>query len=162
MDIHVRYGLIASMMKTMPIIEGRIGRVMNEKFLKIVEEECGKLTRLQLLTLFCLIHKECCHQEKISMKQIATSLRVSAQQATRLVDGLIKEGFAQRYQDPENRRLVLIRPTNEGIEYARSLKEKAIPLMEDAFGDLTDEQLEKLNECFNTINEILNDEKKKG
>lgn len=159
MDMHERYQLIASMMKTMPVIEGRIGRVMNEKFLKIVEEECGKLTRMQLLTLFWLIHRQCCRQEKISMKEIAGNLRVSAQQATRLVDGLIQAGLASRYQDPENRRLVLIRPTDEGIEYARSLKSKAIPLMEDVFGDLTGEQLQKLNECFNTINEILNHEK---
>ena len=71
MEMNERYRLIGSIMRTMPVIEGRIGRVMNEKFSRIVEEECGNLTRLQLLTLFLLIHKESVHGEKMSMTRIA-------------------------------------------------------------------------------------------
>lgn len=160
MEMRERYRLIGSIMKTMPVIEGRIGRVMNEKFSRIAEEECDKLTRLQLLTLFLIIHKESIHQEKMSMTRIAKNLRVSAQQATRLVDGLIKAGVAERYQEPENRRLVLIRPTKEGRAYMRELKAKALPLLGEAFNNISDEQLQKLNECFNTIYEILNTDPK--
>ena len=162
MEMNERYRLIGSIMRTMPVIEGRIGRVMNEKFSRIVEEECGNLTRLQLLTLFLLIHKESVHGEKMSMTRIAENLRVSAQQATRLVDGLIKSGFAMRYQEPENRRLVLIRPTKEGRAYMQELKVKALPLLEDAFNNISDDELQMLNEGFNTIYEILNTERKDG
>ncbi len=159
MEMSERYCMIGSIMKTMPVIEGRIGRVMNGKLSEIVEEECGKLTRLQLLTLFLLIHKESVHQEKMSMTRIAENLSVSAQQATRLVDGLIKAGLAQRYQEPENRRVVLIRSTQQGREYMQKIKAKALPLLEDAFSTITDEQLQQLNECFNTIYDILNTKK---
>lgn len=162
MELNERYQTISAMMRAMPVIEGRIGRVMNEKFAKIVEEESGKLTRLQLLTLFLLIHKENVCQEKMSMTRIAESLRVSAQQATRLVDGLIKAGYAKRYQAPENRRLVLIRPTTAGVDYMHSLKARALPLLGEAFDGITDEQLKQLNECFNTIYEILNTNQRKG
>ena len=162
MEANKRYCLIGSIMRTMPVIEGRIGRVMNEKFSMIVEEECGKLTRLQLLTLFLLIHKECLYHERMSMSRIAEALHVSAQQATRLVDGLIKAGLAKRYQEPKNRRLVLISPTKEGVDYMENLKTKALPLLGEAFDDISDEQLMKLNECFCTINEILNTDKKEG
>lgn len=159
MEKDERYRMIGAIMHTLPVIEGRIGRVMNEKLIRIVDEQSDRLTRLQLLTLFLLIHREHACKKQTNMTVLAAAMHVSAQQATRLVDGLIKNHLAERYQDSENRRLVLIRATKEGYEYMETMKTKALPAVDEAFSSFSDEQLRTLYECFNTINDIFNSKK---
>lgn len=161
MEDEKRYKMIGTIMHTLPVIEGRIGRVMNDRLVRIVDEECDRLTRMQVMALFLLIHREHVTNEPTNMTILSECLHVSAQQATRLVDGLIKNGFAERYQDPANRRMVLVRPTAEGYAYLNQMKQLALPVLDTAFSDINDEQLKRLYECFSAIYEILS-EKKKG
>lgn len=162
MEKDERYQMIGAIMHTLPVIEGRIGRVMNERLVRLVDEQNDRLTRLQLLALFLLIHREEMDRAPTNMTLLATAMHVSAQQATRLVDGLIKNNLAERYQDPDNRRLVLIRATKEGHAYMDMMKLRALPAVDEAFACFDDAQLTKLYECFNTINEIFNSSKKEG
>ncbi len=63
---------------------------------------------------------------RVTMRGIAAAIGVSPGTATRVVDNLVRDGLAQRVEDPADRRRVCIRPTKGG--------EKKIAQLEECYG----------------------------
>ena len=50
------------------------------------------------------------------MGELSRALEVPLSTATRLIDGLVESGYAERVPDPEDRRVVRVKLTPEGQE----------------------------------------------
>ena len=72
----------------------------------------------QLKTLMALAS-----QEGMNVSAVAETLRVGKPAASILVDRLVQLGFAQRTEDPEDRRRTLVAPTLSGRELVERLRQ---------------------------------------
>jgi DNA-binding MarR family transcriptional regulator len=72
----------------------------------------------QLKTLMALAS-----QEGMNVSAVAETLRVGKPAASILVDRLVQLGYAQRTEDPEDRRRTLVTPTAHGRELVERLRQ---------------------------------------
>lgn len=76
----------------------------------------GKITMPQFLVLDFL-HKN----GEISMKPLSVSMKVSTAAMTGLVERLVRDGYAVRGYDPQDRRIVKVDLTSKGKELVRKV-----------------------------------------
>lgn len=81
------------------------------------ECRCCGLTLGQGLALLTLKPGKC-----VPMRKVAEELGVSAGTATRVVDNLVRDGLAQRGNDPADRRRVCGKPTAKGEAMIRRIE----------------------------------------
>lgn len=62
-------------------------------------------------------------QPDMNVSSLAETLSVSKPTASILVDQLVHQGFAQRTEDPEDRRRTLVAPTQAGSDLAAHLRQ---------------------------------------
>ena len=78
---------------------------------------------------------------RICMGDIVGMLEISPSSATDLVNYLEREGYVKRVPDAENRRSILVIPTEKGEEWVISTEEKIYGFLESGLSRLTpDEQ----------------------
>lgn len=70
---------------------------------------------------------------------------------TRLVDKLIKKGWAERRICPQNRRKVEISITNDGLKLLKELDPITDENNKNTLSNLSDEQLHELNHLLDTL-----------
>ena len=90
-----------------------------------------------------------------TMTELARQLKVPKQQATKLVDRLSENQFVERVHNQEDRRVTWIRLTPKAVSYLDEyyLKNRVfIQMLEE---QLTEEELQRLNEAARVLNEIL-------
>ena len=76
------------------------------------------LTMPQLKVLFLVAGGS-----SVRMTQVARSLAMTFSTATGIVDRLVAQGLVRREQDPRDRRLVLVHPSEEGARVVEGLLE---------------------------------------
>jgi DNA-binding MarR family transcriptional regulator len=90
-------------------------------------------------------------EEEIRMRELARKLGGSFSNATVLVDRLVERGLVERLDDPEDRRVVLVRVTEEGQhlieQLATSWQALSAPLLEN----LAPEDLATVSEAFRVL-----------
>ena len=79
----------------------------------------------------------------------------SREQATRVIAPLVEEGSAERFYDEANRKLVFVRLTPKGKALIRKEKKYVREQLEQRFGHLSSEELERFLECVSEIKTIL-------
>ncbi|WP_459128775.1 MarR family transcriptional regulator [Guggenheimella bovis] len=76
---------------------------------------------------------------QMNMTQLAQGVGVSNQQLTKIVDVLVQKGMIQRSYNPNNRRVVLVHLTDEGVNYITRMTERIIEVVKSR-GINTDER----------------------
>jgi MarR family transcriptional regulator, organic hydroperoxide resistance regulator len=76
------------------------------------------LTIAQLKSLFFIVDKE-----KTSFKKLAEALRVTPPNITGIIDRLVEQGLVSRTENPEDRRIMLLQPTQKAQNLLNTLKE---------------------------------------
>ncbi len=61
--------------------------------------------------------------ESISMNDLSLKMKLAGSTMTRTVDPLVKKGLVDRQPDPEDRRVVLVRLTETGMQAKQQLQE---------------------------------------
>lgn len=64
-----------------------------------------------------------------SMKQLAERLRIDPSSATRAVQRLVADGFAERYDAPEDGRIVMVKISSEGRRRHGAVDERRVAAM---------------------------------
>jgi DNA-binding MarR family transcriptional regulator len=97
-------------------------------------------------------------RESWRMGELAAALRVDPSAVTRAVLPLERRGFAERAQDPSDRRCVLVRATPAGRARHELARSRGLELWEEALQEFTDEELmqfagfmERLTRTFETL-----------
>lgn len=91
----------------------------------------------------------------VTMTQLAQEMKVTKQQLTRLVDKLSEHQFVERTCDPKDRRAIWLQLTPRAISYLDNYYKKNTTFIQMLEEQLTDEELQKLNQAVETLGEIL-------
>jgi DNA-binding MarR family transcriptional regulator len=85
------------------------------------------------------------------MSSIASYIGIAISTATSIVDNLVKKGLVTRSDDPEDRRLVICKLSNEGLQLISRLWMLGRDQIEKLLQGLTLEQLKKASEVAGFI-----------
>lgn len=86
-----------------------------------------------------------------SITDLAKGLHLERSSVSRLVDGLVKEGFVSREINEANRREMVLSLTERGIRTIQQVREQSIKMYQDILGDLSENDHTHINEAFKTL-----------
>lgn len=122
-----------------------------------LDDHVVRFTKYQFYLLM-----ELSHGRSLTMSQAAASVGCSKEQATRLVSALVEAGYIERFHSEKNRKLVIIRLTEEGerlIGYEKSIaREKMkedLNALDDAERDIFFRTLKQFNTVLKHLEENL-------
>jgi DNA-binding MarR family transcriptional regulator len=80
------------------------------------------------------------HEGPITMGELSRDLNVPLSTATRTMDWLVENGYAQRLPDPQDRRIVRVGLTDAGQEIYATINQFFMERIEQLMGQLTVEE----------------------
>ena len=104
---------------------------------------------ISMTQLTCLNALE--KNETISMSELAEELSMSNQQLTKVVDGLVEFGMAERFIDPSNRRKIFVRMSEHGRNTVTSLKREVDRKLSFVLHKMSHEDVDKLYDAIETL-----------
>jgi DNA-binding MarR family transcriptional regulator len=96
------------------------------------------------------------HDDNITMGQVSDALGVPLSTATRIVDLLVERGYAQRFHDNNDRRVVRVELTDKGRELHAIIEGHIIKRIEQLLSALTKEEREEIFFLIDKIDFIIN------
>lgn len=129
-------------------------RVLPNWHSKLVRPFKEKLDgEMSLETYYCLETLKLCGTA--TMTEMARYLKVPKQQVTKLADRLEEHGFIERVYDEQDRRITRIRLTEEAAAYTDRYYLKNRAFIEMLEKQLTEDELQRLNDAVAALGEIL-------
>jgi DNA-binding MarR family transcriptional regulator len=92
---------------------------------------------------------------ELAMSRIAELLDVSDSNATGLIDRMEERGFVERFRDPNDRRVVLVRVSERGRQILTDVEVVRDDLMRKVLGRLDAPQLDRLGLAVNDVSAAL-------
>jgi DNA-binding MarR family transcriptional regulator len=120
-------------------LQRQAGRILGQ-FAASVWIDSG-LTLAQLKSLFLITKKG-----STNFKKLAEALGVTPASVTRIVDRLVEQGLVSRREDPKDRRMMVLRPTDKGQTIITNLRESGINRMTRILMLLSLEELDALSQ----------------
>ena len=108
------------------------------------------ITRTQQIIMLSL-----CIEGTLTMSQLASKINTSNEQATRAVAQLVDKGFVIRMQNPDNRRVINIRLTDEAMRFMEKMKNEILDDILGKFSSVSDSDMKKMKDALVFINSIL-------
>ncbi len=108
------------------------------------------LTIAQLKSLFFISD-----QGSIAMGKLAAALGVTPTNTTGIVDRLVKQDLVNRTENPENRRMLLLRATDKGEELVAKLRQRRIGHLSQLLARLSVGELATLFEGFALLVKVI-------
>lgn len=100
--------------------------------------------------LFYLIHNG-----PRAISQIGNDLSISKPNMTPIIDKLVAEGYINRFQDPNDRRVIRVEPTEIAYKFLEQQQRKMKASFKEKISPLDDNDLEELQKCVASINKIF-------
>ncbi len=97
------------------------------------------LTIAQLKSLFFISN-----QGSTNSGKLAVALGVTPTNTTGIIDRLVKQGLVSRSENPEDRRMLVLRATGKGEELVANLRERRRGYMSEVLARLTADELATL------------------
>lgn len=91
----------------------------------------------------------------LTMSQLASKINTSNEQATRAVAQLVNKGFIVRMQNPDNRRVINIKLTDEAMRFMEKTKAEIFDDLLSKFSGISDDEMVQMKEALQIINGIL-------
>ena len=107
----------------------------------------------------CLVMRVVREHKNCKMSDISAALGVTLANVTTMVDRLLRDGFVERSEDPEDRRIVRIGLTKEGKKLYDDVREAKRRHLTDIFGRITSKDRETLLSIMAQIAEAMKGEK---
>lgn len=99
------------------------------------------LTIGQLKSLFYIRN-----QGSTNLGNLAAALRVTPTNTTGIVDRLVKQGLVSRTENPEDRRMLILQPTQQGEELVNKLRSKRRDYLSEVLGRMDVAELSALHQ----------------
>lgn len=90
-----------------------------------------------------------------SVSNIARDLCISKSNMTPILDKLLDLGYITRCEDPDDRRVILIKVTPKAHEAFKMKNECVINFLSQKFSSLNESELNLLEESITNLNEII-------
>ncbi len=94
---------------------------------------------------------------ELSMSRLAELLDVSLSNATGLIDRMEERSLVERARVPDDRRLVLVRPTAHGLEAVQEMEAFKRDLFESVLGRLDTDQLNRLRQTIRDLATVVDE-----
>lgn len=91
----------------------------------------------------------------LTMSQLAAKINTSNEQATRAVAQLVDRGFIVRMQNPDNRRVINIKLTEEAQVFFHKMKNEILDDLIGKFKDIPDDEMEILSQSLAQVSSVL-------
>lgn len=101
-------------------------------------------------TIFHIVRSGPCPVSKI-----ANDLVISKPNMTPIIDNLISEGYVNRYNDPNDRRVIMIEATKKAHTFLNENKLKLKKIMSEKISVLDDDDLEKLRALIPQFSNVI-------
>ena len=108
------------------------------------------LTIGQLKSLFFIRN-----QGSTNLAKLATALRVTPTNTTGIVDRLVKQGLISRTENPEDRRMFILRPTRKGEELVTRLRTRRRDYLVEVLGYMSMEELASLSNGLASLIKVI-------
>jgi DNA-binding MarR family transcriptional regulator len=97
-------------------------------------------------------------QEPVSMGEVSRALEVPLSTATRLMDWLVKNDYAHRLPDPEDRRIVRMALTDEGRKLYQTINQYMLERLERVMRHFSPEERESILALLRKLYVVLEEE----
>lgn len=130
-----------------PLLEGIDQSLsqLGKRFRKKIQDE--QLTFSQYVVLKFLSNGS------LSMRDIADNLQVSMAAATGIVDRMVAAKVVERRRSDEDRRMVWVTLTGEGVTRFTELQRKRGEFVRQTFSKLSDDELHQLSDMLQRVSE---------
>lgn len=91
----------------------------------------------------------------LTMSQLASKINTSNEQATRAVAQLVDRGFIIRMHNPNNRRVINIKLTDEAEVFFSKMKSEILDDLIGKFSEITDDEMEKFYQSLKIVSSML-------
>jgi len=138
---------------SLPEFADRMNEVMPviiKEFARSQFNQLGQITLPQFLILGFL-HKE----GESKMTGLARFLRVSTPAMTGIIDRLVRDGYAARESDSEDRRIIKISITSKGSQLVKKVMEQRKKMVIKIFGKISEQDRKDYLRILLQIKEIL-------
>jgi len=89
------------------------------------------------------------------VSKIANDLIISKPNMTPIIDSLISEGYVNRYNDPDDRRVIMIEATEKAHTFLEESRLKLKNLLAEKISILSDDELNKLKALIPQFSELV-------
>ncbi|MFA4843026.1 MAG: MarR family transcriptional regulator [Candidatus Omnitrophota bacterium] len=130
--------------------------VVIKEFLKRQTNELcrGKITMPQFIILNFLER-----QGESRMTDLAKFMSVTTAAMTGLIDRLVRDGYVERVEDPDDRRIIKVRATAKGSALVRKINLQKRQMIIDIFGRLTQRDREEYLRIIMRVRDVLTNQK---
>lgn len=95
------------------------------------------------------------HKSASSVSEIAKRLLISKPNMTPIIDKLLSDGYVHRYNNPDDRRIIMVELTNKGQDFLKEQEQNMKNKLTDIISPLSDEDLDKLDESVQNMLTIM-------
>jgi DNA-binding MarR family transcriptional regulator len=95
------------------------------------------------------------HDGPISMGELSRDLNIPLSTATRTMDWMVENGYAQRLPDPQDRRIVRVELTEAGLEIYGAINQFFMERIEQFMGQFTPEERETFTSLLSKVLDAL-------
>lgn len=89
------------------------------------------------------------------VSKIANELIISKPNMTPIIDNLISEGYVNRFNDPNDRRVIMIEATEKAHVFLKEAREKLKELLAEKITVLSDTDLDKLRTLIPKFSSVI-------
>jgi len=107
------------------------------------------------ILLYVILRHLRMHRHGPKVSELGSLLRVKTPSVTQMINGLEARGLVERAPDPEDRRSVRVRLTDEGLRVTREAEEAMRKEMEGLIGRLGEERARLLAELLGEVVEYF-------
>ena len=108
------------------------------------------LTIPQLKSLFFIAN-----HGSTNFTKLASALGVTPSNVTGIVDRLVEQGLVSRQENPEDRRMLMLRVTDKGEAIIADLRERRASHMSEILSNLSSEELNIVVKGFNLLSRAV-------
>lgn len=98
----------------------------------------------------------------LTIGELADRLFLEHSTVSRLIDNLVKSGFANRVSNEENRREVLVSLTEKGRRSLQQVREQSIQYYHCILGDISDDDQHQILRGFKLFTNVLSNKRRKS
>jgi len=139
------------------VVFKKIGK-LQERLIRFKEKSCG-ITKMECFAFHMLAAKD----SAVTMKELATELRISFSRATHIADSLMAKGWIQRKNNEKDRRSLLVSLSKEGRDSFNAYENRLHEFYDDILSEIDPAKHEQLYELFKELGdawEKVNEETK--
>lgn len=138
-----------------------LNKISEELFQLVMELHKKTFNRDQLVKNSCIppshlkVIFTLSHTGPLSLSQLANTIGISKPNLTPIIDKLIQKGFVNRYEDPNDRRILRVEITNKAVELRDQQCNKFKTMLQPKLSNLPTEDLDSLEDLLSKIMPII-------